>query len=815
MRRQSIDRGWEFIHGVPSGVLSGYGEGQGARIVDLPHDFTIETDTRPDAPGGSGSGFYAGGIGTYTKRLDIPEGYADRRVLVEFDGAYMNAVVSLNGHAVSRHHYGYTPFHADLTRHIKLGKVNRLAVTVNNAAEPNCRWYAGSGLYRHVDLLTAPMAHIAPWGIFAHTSHIVGATAFVTVETTVENHGAEARELWVSIGIEREEDRRSAGSGRVKIHLSPGSSAAARAAIPVEDAELWDIDSPRLYRVRAGLEDEGGPLDEDSVLFGIRTVSADSRNGFMLNGRALKLRGGCVHHDNGILGAASFYDSEFRKMELHKENGYNAIRCAHNPPSRDMLEACDRLGLVVIDEAFDSWIMAKNPHDYSQFFEADWEGDMEAFMRRDRNHPCIAMWSTGNEIPERGGLSDGALWAARLAEKVRSLDPTRLVTNAICSFFNGLDDEDAAQVRGELEAKYRSEGTVLNIDTVYGRKVWGRYTEAFAASLDVVGYNYLAHRYEVDHDTFPNRVICCLESKPMEMEQYWSSVERLPYVIGDFNWTSHDYIGEVGIGKASYIDPGSQARETQRAKYPWRLANASDFDLCGFPRPQLAYRKIAWGGDETYIASHNPANHGKHEILGRWAWPERENSWSWIGFEGRLVAVDVYSGADEVELVLNGNSLGRKPAGRGNRFTARFELAYEPGVLEAIGYRRGSRVSSDRLVSAGAPAGIAIALDRRSLVSDGQSLAFATIEIVDGEGRRVPAAAMKARAAVKGEARLAAFGTGIPSTTENYTRGEFTSYKGRLLAVVRAGYEPGVAELGVSVEGLGDKKAGIRIEAMP
>ncbi|MGO4371424.1 glycoside hydrolase family 2 TIM barrel-domain containing protein [Paenibacillus sp. 2TAB19] len=813
MKRENIDRAWEFVNGTRS-TMPIPGMAQSSRIVNLPHDFMIETDAAPDAPGGALTGYYNGGVGTYTKILHLPEEYAGKRLLVEFDGAYMNTTVVLNGHTVARQHNGYTPFHADLTPYMKLGKPNRLSVTVNNAAQPNARWYTGSGLYRHVDLLIAPKTHIAPWGIYARTSHIVNGTAFVTVETTVENHTSDSANLWVDVQLEKESCGTVSGTGRVKVHVPAGEKGIGRVMVAVENAELWDIDSPKLYKIKARLADKDSVLDSDSTIFGIRTISVDVKNGFMLNGRALKLKGGCVHHDNGILGAASYRDSEFRRMKLHKDNGYNAIRFSHNPMSRDLVNACDHLGLLVINEAFDVWTMEKNTHDYSQYFEQDWQKDLDAFILRDRNSPSVIMWSVGNEVPERGGLSGGYLWSAKLAARVRELDPTRFVTNAVCSFFSGLDDEDAAQFFEALFEQSKRGGDLINLDTDFGKAIWGDYTEALNAPMDVVGYNYLNYHFEDAMTKYPNRVICSTESKPREMDIYWNDVERFSHVIGDFNWTSHDYLGEAGIGKVFHVDPQQAADAYKRAHlspFPWRTANDSDFDLCGFERPQLAYRRIVWGSDETYIASHNPVNHGMVEVMGRWGWPDVENAWSWTGLEGKPVLVEVYSAAEEVELILNGKSLGRKFAGKQNRFTAAFEVIYEPGTLEAISYSSGRKVSSDQLISAGESVGVRLSPERSELDADGQSLSFVIVEVIDANGRLVQTADVKATAIIEGAATLAAFGTGRPQTAENYTKGEFTSYKGRLLAIVRAGYESGAAFLTVSVEGLESVKVEIPV----
>lgn len=812
MRRENIDKSWEFVNGKPS-TMPGYAKP--AKMVNLPHDFTIETDTYEEAPGDSKTGYYGGGVGTYTKKLDIPEDFAGKRVLVEFDGSYMNTTVVLNGHTVARHHYGYTPFHADLTSYLKPGNQNRLSVTVNNQAQPNARWYTGSGLYRHVDLLCAPQVHIKPWGIYAYTSHIVNGTAFVIVETTVENHTGDTTDVWVDIHMEKESCGTQAGAGRVKVHVPAGEQAACKVKIAIENADIWDIDSPKLYKIKAQLSDKENMLDTDDTVFGIRTISVDVKNGFLLNGRTVKLKGGCVHHDNGILGAASFKDSEYRRMKIHKDNGYNAIRFAHNPMSRDLLDACDRLGLLVIDEAFDVWVMEKNTHDYSQYFEEDWKADMEAFMLRDRNHPSIIMWSTGNEVLERGGLSNGYEWAAKLAAFARELDPTRMITNSVCSFFSGLDDEDNMKFFQDLvKESQNGAGGTINLDTEYGKNIWGDYTEAFVAPLDVVGYNYLNYHYETAIKEFPNRVICCTESKARVMDEYWHDVERFPHVIGDFNWTSHDHIGEAGLGRQLYVEPEEAEAAfmgVHVSNYPWRLSNSADFDLCGFERPQLAYRRIVWGSDETYIASHYPKNYDKVEVLARWAWPERENIWSWSGDEGKPVKVDVYSAAEEVELILNGKSLGRKPAGRENHYTAEFELCFEPGILEAVSYIGNKKISSDLLKTSGKPAGIKVSPDKKELMADGQALSFVVVEIVDEDGNLVPTAELKAVAKVEGAATLAAFGTGCPATAENYTKGEFTAYKGKLLAIVRAGYETGMSVLTIAVQGLEDVSATISV----
>jgi beta-galactosidase len=758
--------------------------------------------------------FYPGGYGHYEKHLELLEEWEGRKILVEFDGAYGNTSVGLNGHQLTMHPHGYTPFHADLTSVARFGKVNRLHVDVNNTAQPNSRWYSGSGLYRHVDLLVSPLLHIAPWGIFAATSRVVDGTAFIACDVTVVNESHEKRDIRLSARIAPDgRPGESAATARKFDRVPAGATQTLRLDLVVPQARLWDLNDPFLYRIDVELTEAGAsagsePLDTETTTFGIRTVSVDAVKGFRLNGRTIKLKGGCVHHDNGILGAASYHDSEYRKMKLHKDNGYNAIRSAHNPPSRDMLDACDRLGLLVIDEAFDMWRMQKTANDYHLFFEDWWQRDMTAFITRDRNHPCIVFWSTGNEVTERAGLSDGYAIARRLADFVRSLDPTRPVANALCSLFNGLDDEDAVKVREDVAERLASGGG-QNMTEGYADQIWGDRTEGFASHLDVVGYNYLENHYESAAVDFPGRVICGTESFPLAIADIWEKVERLSYVIGDFTWTSFDYLGEAGIGKSRFHDgPLPEGPETDMftSEYPWRTANDADFDLCGFPRPQLHYRRIVWGSTETFLAVQDPARFSLSETVSLWGWPERSDCWNWPGREGGPVRLDVYSAGDEVELLLDGRSLDRRPVGKTRKFVASFETVYAPGMLEAVSYRKGQELSRSHVRTTGSPAGIRLTADRASLSADGQSLAFVTVEVVDAAGARVPDAALLSTAKVTGAVSLAAFGSSNPITTENYTTGRFTSHQGRLQAILRAGFAAGSGELTVEAEGLDSAK---------
>lgn len=804
MKRIPLNRDWELIPGEPGNVPM---MAPKFRTVHLPHDYMIETDTMPEAGNGANGGFYPGGRMTYTKRLEIPADWVGQRVLIRFDGCAGLARVVVNGHVAGYHHYSYTPFSLEITPYLKFGGKNRLSVTVATDAAPNSRWYSGGGLYRHAELLVAPAVHLAPQPFYVHLDHMVNGDAFVTVETTVENHTAAAADLWVSLSAAPETGKAPAAVGSIKVHLPAGGNAVARTVLCFENARIWDIDNPELYLIQGELTDGRQVLDRADTLFGVREITVDARNGLRLNGRGLKLKGGCIHCDNGILGAASYYDSEYRKVLLHKRNGFNALRFAHNPVSCEMLEACDRIGMLVIDEAFDTWNMPKNFHDFSQFFAREGIGELEALVKRDRNHPCVAIWSIGNELPEQGGLSGGYQTSAQLAEVVRRLDPTRPVSGALCSFFNGLNDEDSGKFwQSMMASAMKNGGSLSNLDGEYGRAIWNDYTEAFAAPWDIVGYNYLNYHYDEAGERFPNRVIVCTESKPREFGEYWNDVLRLPYLIGDFEWTSHDYIGEAGIGKVLHPEPDKAAEATKTlysAQYPWRTANAGDFDLCGFEKPQLAWKRIVWGSTETFLAVKDPRNYGKPELLGRYAWPECAHSWTWPVEEGAPVEVEVYSGAQEVELLLNGKSLGRQSA----EGSATFRLTYQPGILEAVSYTGGQEVSRDKLETAGPAVKLKATVDPLAphgnvLPADGDALCFVKIEAVDENGLPVPWLECKANAGVDGAAVLVAFGTGRPCTEENYTKGETMLYQGKALAILRAGTEQGKARLTVEAQGL-------------
>lgn len=739
MQKLDFDLGWSFsLDGAP------------ATTVNLPHDFSIALPKVAGSRMLDKGGFYQGGNGAYKKAL--PDGLNGRTVL-EVEGAYLNAEVYVNGNRAAFHPYGYTSFHVDLTPWLRPSG-NELEIRVSNDGLPNSRWYSGSGLYRHVWLLTASGAHIAPWGVFATTPEASAARSVIQVETDVAGAGLLRHTLLDADGrAVASSESEADGKNTQELTVSP--------------ARLWDVDDPYLYTLRSELLVGGKPVDAVETAIGIRSIALDRDRGFLLNGKALKLKGGCVHHDCGILGSAAWDAAEFRKVAAHKATGYNAIRCAHNPPSPAFLDACDRLGIIVMDEAFDCWRMGKTPYDYHLYFEDWWKRDIQSMVLRDRNHPSIAFWSTGNEITERFGKSGGYELARLLAEAVRELDSTRFVSNALCLPW----DQEV--------------------------KDWAKESEAFIAPLDLAGYNYLWQRYDEDLAKYPGRFIYSTETIAGEAYENWQQVMKHPRVIGDCVWTSMDYIGEAGIGHAYLPDEDGR---THGLGFPWTLANCGDLDILGRPRPQSYYRQILWGHRKApWIAVHRPNAKGLKPLYNYWGWSDVQHSWSWPGAEGWKAFVDVYTDAEEVELFLSGVSLGRQPVARN---IASFETAYTPGCLRAVAYVAGKAVAEDAVCTCGEPAAIVLSADTTEIAASWGGLAYVTAAIVDGKGNPVPYARNELMFSASGAGAVQAVGTNDPTTTECYAGNRFTAFEGTAVCAIRSSGQAGEIELTVCAEGL-------------
>jgi beta-galactosidase len=537
-------------------------------------------------------------------------------------------------------------------------------------------------------------------------------------------------------------------------------------------------------------------IDSSETEFGIRSITISPEEGLKLNGRPIKLKGGCIHHDHGILGSKSYDRAEERKVEILKNNGFNAVRLAHNPYAPSFLTYCDRLGLLVIEEFFDVWTCGKKSYDYHLYFEKYWEEDIENTIKRDFNHPSIIMWSIGNEVTWGSGIdwereegySSIYEWSDKLAKKVKELDPTRLVTSAFCGLaFESINVEDREDDNIVLLGIWKG-----NEET---KERWGEITKRFFRHLDVAGYNYKIERYAYDRIKYKDRIICGTETFPYTMYDNWKETLENPNVIGDFVWTAIDYLGEAGIGRVS-ID--REEANNFLGKYPWFLANCGDIDICGEKRPQSYYRDIVWGSrKDPIIFALPPELYGKKLYMRAWSWEPVERSYNFKGYEEKPIRIYIYANADEVELFLNGKSLGRKISGEKVKFKTTYDITYEPGILEVIAYKDGKEVGKDRLETTSDPYELKIIPDRKDLLSYGD-LCYLKIIAVDEKGLIVPDADNKIVVEVKGDGKLIALGNSDPFFEGSLVSPFGKLYKGKALAVIKSIKDEGEIYIKVS-----------------
>jgi beta-galactosidase len=808
----SADAGWKFSLGDTSGAEAvSFADGSW-RTVDLPHDWSIESKPEKDNPSGSGEGFFPGGVGWYRKMFHAPADWKGKRVSVEFDGVYRDSTVYLNGHKLGTHAYGYTAFALDLTPELKFEGANVLAVRVDNSAQPNSRWYSGSGIYRHVRVVLTDAVHVAHWGVFVTTPEATSTSAKVSIRTRVANESAEAGEVTIETVV-LDKAGRKAGSTESKLSTAPGKEDEAVQEIAITKPSLWSPESPAIYRAVSTVRRNGQAIDRVTTPFGIRSLAWSAAKGLLLNGKAVKLTGGSVHHDNGPLGAAAFDRAEERRVELMKAAGMNAVRTAHNPPSSAFLDACDRIGLLVLDEPFDVWEAHKVKFDYGSDFDAWWKQDVSSMVLRDRNHPSIVIWGIGNEIPELE-VDRGAALGKQLADHVRALDNTRPLTLA----FPGTTTKPTAQ--------------------------------AVFSQLDITGYNYnILPTYKKDHEQLPSRMMLTTESWPSKVFPLWEASHDNAYVLGDLTWTAMDYLGESGIGAWQYgtpqqakaaqgmegmmagtamidqmftamangkdmmaemaknnSDPASKAMmELFFHPYRWHSAACGDLDLTGFRKPQSYYRDIIWnGGDRVYATVRLPETDEKKVIAIMWADYPTLPSWTWPGEEGKSLEVEVYSGAEKVRLYLNDKLIGEKPTGRAEEFKAKFPVPYAPGVLKAVGLRGDRVIAESVLRTSGKATKLRVTADRTKVDADGEDLSFVTVEAVDADGRLDLRSDEEVQFEISGPGVIAAVGSGDGQDPDSYHSNRRKLFEGRVLAVIRSSRRAGQIKLTARGSGLGE-----------
>ena len=788
MRRSPLNDGWT-VRQKSNRFTERLGTGPEPVPVTLPHDALIGAERLPS--GDAASGYFPAGTWQYRRVLELPADDAGTSVSLEFEGIYRDALVYVNDGLAAHRPGGYSDFVVPVDHLLRFSEPNELKVEART--HEDSRWYPGAGIYRSVWLLQAGPVHIAPGGLQVHAPEIDDDVAAVAVAVDVRN-----RSVATSSAVVRTELLDRDGSivtfDEATVTTVPGDTVTVRRRLYVTRPRRWGPDDPYLYTCRVALLAGDEVLDEESTTFGIRSLTADPVRGLRINGEPVLLRGACVHHDNGPLGAATIDRAEERRVELLKAAGFNAIRSAHNPLSKPMLAACDRAGLLVMDEAFDMWEEPKSEDDYALRFSDWWEADIEAMVRKDVNHPSVILYSIGNEIPEVG-RPHGARLGRALAEKVRSLDGTRLVTQAVSGLLVG-GAELFAELRNEIDGSMTDEETGVNtaltnladrLNKLMLSPVVAANSAETLSYLDVAGYNYMDSRYELDGGLYPNRVIVGSETHAAAIATGWAEVVRLPHLIGDFTWTGWDYLGEAGIGRVEYSEQGEPPpSQSFMGGYPWLTAWCGDIDITGHRRPQSYYREIVFGlRADPYVAVRRPEHHGQAPHSTPWSWSDAVSSWSWDGSEGARVTVEVYADADEVELVLNGQSLGRRPAGPGHRFTAEFETVFEPGLLEAVALRAGEEVGRVGVRSASGPVLLEAIVDRPVIGAHPGDLAFVDLTLVDGAGSLHSSADRMIHVEVDGPGGLQALGSANPAGTEGFTSASCTTFDGRALAVIR------------------------------
>ncbi|WP_411557251.1 glycoside hydrolase family 2 TIM barrel-domain containing protein [Plantibacter sp. MPB07] len=781
MIRTPFNRDWTVGHkGSPFDAFSG---GSAKTAVTLPHDGLRDLPRSADSPNGSHTGYYPSAHLEYTKTIDVPAEWRDQSIVLDIEGAYRDAVVYVNGDFAAQRPNGYVGFSVALDPFLRFGEANTISVEVRT--HEDSRWYAGAGLYRNVWLVTAEPVHIPLDGVRITTPVIEPDLASVITTVEVANETRHTRTVRVETEIRDDADV-VLSLQTAPITLLPGTTGRVHLRHYLSEPALWNVDDPRLHTAHTRVREGDTLLDEDESVFGVRSVTVDPVHGLRINGRSVKLRGGCIHHDNGPLGSAAHPRAEERRVQLLKAAGYNAVRSSHNNISRAFLDACDRHGLLVWDEVSDVWTKSKTAFDYSLDFPEWWERDVESMVAKDFNHPSVIMYSTGNEIFETGSAI-GSTWGRALAEKVRSLDDSRLITNAINGMVATMDVFAAQMASGDtpmnINALMGSMEDMMN--TLGSTALVSDRIEESQSQLDVSGINYAEARYAIDAEHHPNRILVGSETFPRALDRIWPLVEQHPTVIGDFAWTAWDYIGEASIGRPVYPDDADVPTGTS-SPYPWMLAQSGTIDILGNRRPVSFWQETVWGlRSQPYIAVQRPEHHGREVLVGGWSWDDVVSSWSWAVPPGSAIKVDVYSDADEVELRRDGTIIGRAQVGVHKACIAKFDTEYHPGELTAIAIRDGIEIGSSTLRTRSDIIQLALTPDRTELTADGGDLAYLSVELSDETGTIATDVATAVSVEIEGPGILAGFGSAQPDSIEEFAAATRTTYDGRALAIIR------------------------------
>ncbi|MDR1640533.1 MAG: DUF4982 domain-containing protein [Clostridiales bacterium] len=769
--------------------------------VTLPYDDMLRHGRDPQAPTKGHTGYFPDAVCTLLKKFEAPKDWRGKTVLIEFEGVYANSMVYVNGDWAGGCPHGYTCFRVDISDFLKDGE-NEIKVQAKTCKDS--RWYTGVGIFRGTSLMIGGEAHITENGSQISILESDESSAVISVLTTVANKGSAKKATRVEATLV-DADGKEAARGEEPLTVFRGKTESLQQRLYLSNAHRWEIDTPYLYTAITRLYDNetGDLIDESSTTFGVRTLSLDPVNGLRINGKTVKLRGACVHHDNGLIGAAAIPRAEERRVQLLKAVGFNAVRSAHNPISKAFLDACDREGVVVMDELTDMWTRRKSEYDYSTAFPTHWPQLVQSIVDKDFNHPSVVMYSIGNEIMENG-TPHGAEIGRQLAESLRKADPSRYTINSanlMMAVMDQLPKPKSKDINEAMTDQASSMGKLMDSELVSIAT-----SEAFAA-VDIAGYNYASSRYVNDRIRFPNRVICGSETFPKQIASNWKLVQECSHVIGDFTWTGWDYLGEAGIGAMKYAEDGPSGFS---APYPWYIAWCGDIDITGQRRPASYYREIVFGlRKEPYIAVRYPHSYGKTLLFGMWDFVDGISSWTWTGFEGKPVEVEVYAPGDSVELYCNSQKVGEAKL---QDCKAVIATIYQPGELTAIAFQNGIEISKTSLATAlDKDLRLEAQADRQEIFANDADLCYIDIALTDGNGVVNNMSDRPVTAEVTGAGTLLGLGSANPKSEESFLSKKFDTFNGRLLAIVRP---TGVGDIQVRLSAEGCEDALVSIKAI-
>lgn len=795
MEKKSFNTRWTFYK---------ENDEKNAKKVTLPHDAMIYEDRAKDSPAGAACGYFKGGKYYYEKTFTAPEEWKNKTVILEFEGVYQKAAVTLNGTELYRNVYGYSNFFVQMDPALNFGEENTLMVEADNSNCPNSRWYSGSGIYRNVKLYVGEKEHIVPDSVYVNANE--EGHAYIQGEVTDGDQ--------IRFTISCKDQAPCEATTQVK-------DGKFSAEMIVENAKLWDDEHPNLYELKITLFKDQKEVDVQTQQFGFRTIRWSSENGLTINGRKVLLRGSCIHHDNGILGAAAYDEAEIRKIRLHKDAGFNAIRSSHNPCSKTMLEACDKYGIYVMDEFADHWLIHKNPYDYADTdFKNNWEKDLGAMIRKDYSHPSVIMYSIGNEISELG-IKAGADMAVKMKQYVKDIDPTRAVTAGINLMLATMAAKGKGMYGNEDSKKNTGNQSMDNVptsaffnmlmnhmgdimDKMASKKGADKVTELIDGALDINGYNYATSRYISEGKKYPGCVIVGSETLPRSIYRNWKLVESLPYLVGDFVWTGWDYLGESGLGTVQYKSEKNNGRLIISG-------GAGLIDICGKMRPEMEWSRMLWHMTDTPEISVEPMTHaGDSGSVSMWRDTDGVASWNWPGCEGRKNKVRVYATGDYVELIVNDKSYGKKKT---KEYKAEFKkVTYNPGKIIARSYSSdGTLLGEKTLMTDDGATRFKVRQSKDKLVGNGEDLLYIDIDLVGNEGRTKSSCDQTITIEATGAGELIALGSARPAPIESFTGNSHTTYLGKAQAVIRSKEEQGNVKILIKANGIPDEEITIPI----